>query len=106
MRRKTKVVLGITLMVFVLVVAFSYIYISQLLRQRVATAYEIASLLSEQLAYATDTAQPDLASTRVDTNNPAAVRAAIADYLATDPNLNTLLESIVGNWPIIYDAAI
>jgi signal transduction histidine kinase len=106
MRRKTKIVLGITLMVFVLVVTFSYIYISQLLRQRVSTAYEIASLLSEQLLYATDTAQPDLASTRVDTNNPAAVRAAIAEYLATDANLNTLLESIVGNWPIIYDAAI
>ena len=106
MRRKTKIVFGITLMVFVLVVTFSYIYISQLLRQQVTSAYDIASFLSEQLAYATDNAQPDLASTRVDTNNPAAVRAAIADYLATDANLNTLLESVVGTWTIIYDAAI
>jgi len=93
-------------MVFVLVVTFSYIYISELLRQRVSTAYEIASLLNRQLVYATDSAQPDLASTRVDTNNPVAVRAAIAEYLATDANLNTLLESVVENVPIIYDAAI
>jgi PAS domain S-box-containing protein len=106
MRRKTKIVLGITLMVFVLVTAFSYIYISELLRQRITSAYEATSQLSEQLVLAADNAQPDLSSTRVDTNDPAAVRAAIADYLATDVNLNNQLESIVGNWPIIYDAAV
>ncbi len=106
MRRKTKIVLGITLMVFVLVVAFSYIYISELLRQRVTTAYETASLLSQQLAYAAYNATPDLSSTRIDTSNPAAVRAAISDYLATDVDLNNMLESVVGNWPIIYDAAV
>src|SRR5215470_8273383 len=106
MRRKTKIVLGITLMVFVLVTAFSYIYISELLRQRIASAYEYASLLSEQLVYATDSAQPDLSSTRVDTNDPAEVRVAIGEYLATDVDLNNLLESVVGNWPIIYDAAV
>ena len=106
MRRRTQIVLGITLMVFVLVCAFSYIYISELLRQRVTTAYETASLLSQQLAYAAYNATPDLSSTRIDTNNPAAVRQAISEYLATDVDLNNMLESVVGNWPIIYDAAI
>jgi PAS domain S-box-containing protein len=106
MRRRTQIVLGITSMVFVLVCVFSYIYISELLRQRVATAYETASLLSQQLAYAAYNATPDLSSTRVDTNDPAAVRAAIAEYLATDVDLNNELEAVVGNWPIIYDAAI
>ena len=106
MRRKTKIVLGITLMVFLLVVAFSYVYISELLRQRITSAYEAASLLSEQLAYATYNAQPDLSSTRIDTNDPAALRAGIAEYLSEDVNLNDMLESVVGNWPIIYDAAI
>jgi PAS domain S-box-containing protein len=106
MRRKTKIVLGITLMVFLLVVAFSYIYISELLRQRISSAYEAAALLSEQLAYATYRAQPDLSSTRIDTNDPAAVRAGIAEYLSEDVVLNDTLESVVGNWPIIYDAAI
>src|SRR5207245_8634875 len=106
MRRKTKIVLGITMMVFLLVVAFSYIYISELLRQRITSAYEGAALLSEQLAYATYNAQPDLSSTRIDTNDPAAMRAGIAEYLSEDVNLNDMLESVVANWPIIYDAAI
>jgi PAS domain S-box-containing protein len=106
MRRKTKIVLGITLMVFLLVAAFSYVYISEMLRQRVTSAYETASLLGQQLAYAAYNAQPDLSSTPIDTTNEAAVRSAIADYLATDANLTNMLESVVGNWPIIYDAAI
>ena len=34
------------------------------------------------------------------------MRRAITDYLQTDTNLNDMLESVVGNSPIIYDAAI
>ncbi|HVO61995.1 MAG TPA: ATP-binding protein [Terriglobales bacterium] len=106
MRRKTKIVLGITLMVFVLVAAFSYIYISQLLRQRVTTAYETASWVAQLLAYAAYNAQPDLSSTRVDTDDPKAVRNAVADALAEDVNLNNMMESVVSSTPIIYDAGI
>src|SRR5437868_6234742 len=106
MRRKTKIVLGITLLVFVLVVAFSYIYISELLRQRIASAYETSAPLAQQIQFAVDQALPDLSSTRVDTNNAAAVRAAVEEALATDVNLNNLLQSVVADWPIIYDAAI
>ena len=106
MRRKTKIVLGITLLVFVLVVAFSYIYISELLRQRISSAYETSAPLAQQIQFAVDQALPDLSSTRVDTNNAAAVRAAVEEALATDVNLNNLLQSVVADWPIIYDAAI
>jgi signal transduction histidine kinase len=106
MRRKTQIVLAITLMVFVLVATFSYIYISELLRQRITSAYETAALLSQQLAYATYNAQPDLESTRVDTNNPAAVSAAVADYLGQDVDLDNMMKSVVGNWPLVLDAAI
>lgn len=98
--------LAITVMVTALVSAFSYIYISQLLRQRVTTAHETASLLASQLVYVANNAAPDLASTRVDTSNPEAVRRAIAYYLGTDRALNNMLDSVVGNWPIVYDAAI
>jgi len=93
-------------MVFILVTSFSYIYISELLRQRVTSAHETASLLAQQLAYAAYNAQPDLTSTRVDTDDPKAVRAAIADSLAEDVNLNNMMESVVGSWLIIYDVAI
>ena len=58
------------------------------------------------MEYAASKAVPDLTSTRVDTNNPKAMRTAISSYLQTDPNLNDMLESVVGNSRIIYDAAI
>src|SRR6266571_722467 len=106
MRRKTTIVLTITLMVATLVSVSSYIYISELLRQRVQAAQETASNLTSQLVFLATNAAPDLASTKTDTNNPEAVRRAIAYYLSTDRDLNNMMESIVGNWPMIYDAAI
>jgi PAS domain S-box-containing protein len=106
MRRRTQIVLAITFMVAVLVSAFSYIYISQLLRQQVTTADATAANLTSNLAFLATKAAPDLSSTRVDTSNPQAVRRAIAYYLGTDRDLNNFLESVVGSWPMIYDAAI
>jgi PAS domain S-box-containing protein len=106
MRRRTKLVLAITLMVVALVSAFSYIYISELLRQRVTTASESASQLTSNLAYLAANAAPDLSSTKVNTADPKAVRRAIAYYLSTDRNLNDALQSVVSTWPMIYDAAI
>ena len=106
MRRKTQIVLAITFMVAALVCGFSYIYVSQILRQRIAYAHDTAASLESQIAYiAAKAVIPDFADTRVDTNNPAKVRRAITDYLATNLDLNTILESVV-DWPMIYDAAI
>jgi PAS domain S-box-containing protein len=106
MTRKFIIVLVITSLFTALVVAFSWIYLSQLLRQRLLWADETASQLTNQLEYAASKAVPDLTSTRVDTQNPKAMRAAIANYLQNDTNLNDMLESVWGNSRIIYDAAI
>ncbi|MGA7576326.1 MAG: ATP-binding protein [Terriglobales bacterium] len=106
MTRKFIIVLVITTLFTALVVGFSWIYLSQLLRQRLLWADETASQLTNQLEYAASKAVPDLTSTRVDTNNPKAMRAAITNYLQTDTNLNDMLEAVVGNSRIIYDAAI
>jgi signal transduction histidine kinase len=106
MRRKTKIVLTITFLVTVMVASFSYLYISQLLRQRVNTASEVAQLLAQQIGYSAINAVPDLTSTRIDTDNPRSVRAAIESTLETDTNLNDLLNSFVANVPIAYDAAV
>ncbi|HEX3819873.1 MAG TPA: ATP-binding protein [Candidatus Sulfotelmatobacter sp.] len=106
LRRKTIIVLVITLMVTVMVSAFSYLYISQILRLRIAGAYETATSLTHQLAYAAGNAVPDFSSTSVDTNDPAAVSRALADYVPTDVGLNNLLQSIPGDWRFIYDVAI
>ncbi len=69
-------------------------------------ADETGSQLAEQLGYVASKAVPDFTSTRVDTANPKAMRAAISDYLSTDADLNAMLESLIGNSHIIYDAAI
>src|SRR3984885_2184149 len=106
MRRKTIIVFAITLMVTVMVTAFSYLYVSQILRQRITSAYENASRLTQQIAYFADNDLPDLSSTRVDTNDPAAVRRALAEYLPMDTNLLNNLETYQAYWPYIYDASV
>ena len=106
LRRKTIIVLVITLMVTVMVSAFSYLYISQILRLRIANAYETATSLTHQLAYAAGNAVPDFSSTAVDTSNPAALSRALADYVQTDVDLNNLLQSDPGDWRYIYDVSI
>jgi signal transduction histidine kinase len=106
LRRKTIIVLVITLMVTVMVSAFSYLYISQILRLRITTANDTATSLVHQLAYAVSNAVPDFSSTSIDTNNPAAVRRALAEYVQTDVALNNLLQSDPGDWRFIQDVTI
>src|SRR5277367_5639016 len=106
MSRRFIIVFVITTLFTALVVCFSWIYLSQLLRQRLLWADETASQLTNQLEYAASKAVPDLTSTRIDTNNPKAMHAATMTALQTDANLNDMLESVVGSSRIIYDAAI
>jgi PAS domain S-box-containing protein len=106
LRRKTIIVLVITLMVTVMVAAFSFLYISQILRLRIAFANELATSLTHQLAYAAANAVPDFSSTSVDTSSTTAVRRALADYVQTDVALNNLLQSDPGDFSFIYDVSI
>ena len=106
MRRGTKLVLAITAMVAVLVTAFSYLYIAEILRQRILQANDVAGRLTEQLAHVATNAAPDLGDTKVDTHNPEALSRGIAYYLSTDRDLNSTLETVVRNWPLVYDAAV
>ncbi len=106
MRRKAIIVLTITFMVTVMVTAFSYLYISSLLRQRITNAYENATLLTKQLASFASNDLPDFTSTRVDTNDPVAMRRAITEYLPMDTNLLNNLETDRDYWPYIYDVSV
>src|SRR5215469_16348423 len=106
LRRKTIIVLVITLMVATMVTAFSYLYISQILRLRIASAYDTATSLTRQLAYAASIDVPDFSSTKVDTNDPVAVRRALTEFVEFDTNLSTLLQSGPGDWQYVYDVAI
>ncbi len=106
MRRKTIIVFVITLMVTVMMCAFSFLYISQILRLRITNIYETGTNLTHQLAYAAANAVPDFSSTPLDTSDPAAVRRALSDYVQTDVDLNNLLQSDPGDWSFIYDVTI
>src|SRR5215470_5067433 len=96
LRRKAIIVLVITLMVTVMVAAFSYLYISQILRLRIENADLTATSLTRQLAYAAENAIPDFGSTKIDTSDPVALKRALTEYLQTDTN----------DWQYILDAAI
>ena len=106
MRRKTIIVLMVTFMVTVMVAAFSYLYVSQVLRQRLKTASEEADLMTRAVANMADNVLPDITSTPVDTDNPKAVQAWIEDYLKTDTTLKQELEYVLGNFPFAYDVAL
>jgi signal transduction histidine kinase len=106
MRRKTIIVLVITFMVTAMMTAFSYLYISQILRLRIANIYETATNLTHQLAYAAANAVPDFSSTRLNTGDDDALRRALSDYVQTDVDLNNLLQSDPGDWSFIYDVTI
>ena len=106
MRLRTKIVLAVTSMVTLLVAGFSYIYISQLLRQKVSDTYEECKTIANQMIVATRDAVPDLSSTKIDVNNPKAVRAALTQFLQTDPNLTNHFKTIVGSWPAVIDATL
>src|SRR5208337_543334 len=106
MRRKLIIVLAITFMVTVMVAAFSYLYISVILRQRINHAYDIADHLTKQLAYNASNDLPDFTSTRIDTNDPVAMRRALTEYLQMDTNLLNNLQSDRDYWPFIYDVSL
>jgi signal transduction histidine kinase len=106
LRRKTIIVLVITLMVTAMVTAFSYLYISQILRLRIQNAEETATSLGHQVAYAAGNVVPDFSSTKIDTSDPVAVRRAVYDLMQTDVDLNNLLQSDPGDWRYIADVSI
>lgn len=106
LRRKTIIVLTITLLVTLMVTAFSYLYISQVLRLRIDNANKTAEQLTRQLAYAAENDVPDFSSTPTDTSDPVAVRRAMVEYLQTNIDLNNMLQSARGSWVFLMDASI
>jgi PAS domain S-box-containing protein len=106
-RLKTKLVVAMSAMVFALVLALSFIYMSQLLRQRINESYENADFISHQIYQAAKQAlELDLSNTKLDMDDPQKVHDAIADVLQSDAPVNTLLQSVVGYDPEVYDVSV
>ena len=110
LRLKTKLVLSISGMVVAVVAALSFIYVSRLVQNRIAEAYEGGDFVAHQVFHATREAlEQDLSDPRLQAgsaNDAAALDALVQESLETDPGVNSLIESIVGYSPTIYDVAI
>ena len=107
LRLKTKLLLAISGMVFVLVAVFSYIYISHRLRQSTTEAYTRADFVAKEIEEsAREATQVDLEELGVDVSNPASVQAALQRRIQEDKGLNNLLQSILAYSFSVYDAGI
>ena len=107
MRLKTKLVLAISSMVVALVAVFCYVYMSHLVRQRTAEAYDSADFVAKEIRdRAREASQVDLSKAFVDQHDEQQVEAVLDEALRNDSGLNTLLASVVGYSPTISDAAI
>ena len=106
-RLKTKLVLAISGMVFVLVAIFCYIYISHRIRQSTTEANDGASFVAKEIQEsARQATQIDLRQLNVDVDDPKMVQAALENRLQNDKGLNFLLQTILAYSRTTYDAAI
>ena len=88
MRLKTKLVLAISSMVFALVAIFCYLYVSHLVRQRTAEAYDSADFVAKEIREsAREASQVDLSSAFVNESDPKQVEEVLEQALKTDVGL-------------------
>ena len=108
MRLKTKLVVAVTGLVFLLVSATSWLYLARSLRQYVEQNYSSTDIIAHQVLFATreaietgvirGTIQPALP--------PGPFRAEVTSQLRGDAALNALVDSVISYSPTVYDITI
>ncbi len=107
MRLKSKLVLAITVLVFVVVTVLSWLYFGQLLHQHIEQSYNSTDIIAHQLQFATRQAiENGTRNLVINANDPAELHAAVAMALRNDPGLNALLSSVISYSPTVFDIAI
>ena len=107
LRLKTKLVLAISGMVFALVAALSYVYVSQIFYQRVNLSYDNAEFIAHEVLHAARRAlETEVPTNSLQPANPTQARDFIAVILQHDPAVTSLLESVVGYNVEVYDTAL
>jgi PAS domain S-box-containing protein len=106
LRLKTKLVLAITGLIFVVVTALSWLFLDQLLEQRIKQSYDTDEEVAHQILYSTGIALNGLRGKVVDPNDPRALRDAVATTLQQDKALEALLASIIRYSPTVFDVSI
>ena len=104
MRLKTKLVLAITGLVFLIAGLVSLVYVSQLLRVAVQQSYDTNHTQAEQIRSALQTAlENGLRDQKVAPNNFLQLRSLEAQAVRGDVSLQAAIESAIRYSPTIYD---
>src|SRR5450631_680912 len=94
MRLKTKLVLAITGLVFLISGLLSLVYVSQLLHAAVQQSYDDNKMVANQVRFALQNSlEAGLKDRVVDPNDPAALRSLAAEAIRNDPALKAAIES-------------
>jgi len=107
MRLKTKLVLAITALVFLIAGVVSLVYVHQLVKAAVLETYETSQMIAEQVRYALQNAlETGLKDRTVDPANPGELRALVAEAVQSDPALQATMVSVIRYSPTVYDVNI
>jgi signal transduction histidine kinase len=107
MRLKTKLVLAITGLVFTVVMVFSWVWLSQLLKQQINQYWSVNDPMAKQVLQQVNRAlDTGLAQQHFDPHDQVAVRAAVAAALRQNSALNDLMNSMVEYSFTVNDVAV
>jgi signal transduction histidine kinase len=104
MRLKTKLVLAITLLVFLIAGLLSLVYVSQLLHSAVQQSYDTNRMVANQVRFALQNAlETGLKDRKVDPNNPAQLRNLAAEVVRDNAALQAVIDSVNRYSLTVYD---
>jgi len=104
MRLKTKLVLAITMLVFLIAGILSLVYVFELLHSAVQQSYETNRMIADQVVLAVRKAlETGLSDRMVDPNNPAELRTLAAEAVRNNAALQAVVESVNRYSLTVYD---
>ena len=104
MRLKTKLVLAITMLVFLISGLLSLVYVFQLLHSAVAQSYETNRMVADQVQLSVRNAlETGLSDRTVDPSNPAELRTLANEAVRNDDALQAVLKSVNRYSLTVYD---
>jgi signal transduction histidine kinase len=107
MRLKTKLVLAISALVFLIAGLVSLLYVHQLARTAVQQTYDTNLMVARQVRFALQNAlESGLRDRTVDPNNPGELQKLVAETVRNDVQLKAVLESVDRYSATVYDVNI
>jgi PAS domain S-box-containing protein len=107
MRLKTKLVLAISALVFLIAGLVSLLYVHQLVKAAVQQTYYTNWMVAQQVRFALKNAlESGLRDRTVDPNNPGELQELVAETVRNDVQLQAVLQSVNRYSPTVYDVNI